>query len=269
MVSFDYKNHYIYKEKNFMKKVTLTTNFWKEGETDTGFLIKNLSDLILYIEHQSGLLVNDFIYACKKNIRKEQWDHFYSSSLGIGTTFAKMKGTSPIFEATNLLDTKSAGMAKVLLQFGAVFVNQNGGYHNFNSETHTILEEKDVNLDRPQLTVIANRPSLINLENDADIENHTVKYFKENGLELSYICHLRNYSQKDLVNVFTDFKNKGGTGLYVYTTGMDINQMEGYCNAAIDAGLDTILIQFNVQISDNHIELLDGITDIDIKYEKI
>lgn len=252
-----------------MKKVTVTTTFWREGETDTGFLIRNLSDLILYIEHQSGLLLNDFFYACKNNIRKEQWDHFYSSPLGVGTTFAKMKGTSPLFESTNLLDTKHAGMAKTLLQFGAVFVNQNGGYHNFTDETHTILTEEEIVLDRPKFTIIADRPSLINLENDPDIENHTVKYFKEHNLELSYICHLRNYSKKDLVDVFTEFKTKGGTGLYVYTTGMDINQMEEYCNAAIDAGLETILIQFNAEISADHVELLDSITNIDIKYEKV
>lgn len=256
-----------------MKKVTVSTTFWAEDETDTGYLITTLKELGDYIESQSGLLVDDFIYACKKNIPKSRWDHFYTSALGIGTTFAKMNDKSPIFEACNLLDTKHAGMTRMLLRFGGLFVNMNGGYHNFSHETHTIIKEEDVSVGRLKELVIAKNPSLMNLENDPFLERYTRQYFKDNSLELSYICHLRNFSNDELVEAFEEFKYDGGTGLFVYTTGMDINQMEDYCNAAIDAGLTSITIHFNVEISEEHKTLLDGLSEshghVTIDYKKV
>lgn len=253
-----------------MRSVTVSTTFWRKGETDTGYLIETVNDLITYMEHQSNVLLDDFRYAIKKKIPKSRWDHFYGSPLSLGTNIAKIKGKSPIIEACQLLDIKQSGMMKTLLDFGAIFVNSNGGYHNFSYETHTILKENDVFLGRKKIIKFAENPSLLNLENDPMLEDYTERFFLKNNLEISYLCNLRNFSYSDLVSTFTDFKSKGGSGLYVYTTGMDIEQMEDYCKAAIESKLESIKIDFNVSFSKEHKEMLDSLSNqINLNYDMI
>lgn len=98
--------------------------------------------------------------------------------------------------------------------------------------------------------VINDKTQYINLENDPHLEEHTRQYLGQRDPKFSYILNLGGYSKDALVQVFTEFKAKGGKTVYVYTTGMNVPQMYEYFDAAQKAGLHDFEFHFNAFITD-------------------
>jgi len=239
-----------------LKQVEVYATFFPKGITDKGFILENESDFCDFFKREEDKLLSDFSAAVKSKMPTYQWDHIYGL-LGFSTSIAKAKGSSPIIEASLILNAKETDMLRMIANGNKVFVNMNGGYHRFNDKTHTIIryigskEEKTTNIS------IAKNPTLINLENDPMIEKKTKDFYNENKLELSTVVNLRMFDKSELINVFNEFHNAGGYGVYVYTTGSDLIQMKEYIDAVIGSKLNTLVIELNTELTKEIQEVFD------------
>ena len=89
----------------------------------------------------------------------------------------------------------------------------------------------------------------INLENDPKLEKYSENYLKDKDVNYSYITNLSSHTNNQLKAIFKEFISKGGTTVYVYTTGMKIQQMYDYFNTAVDTGLSSFEFEFNSEIT--------------------
>lgn len=84
--------------------------------------------------------------------------------------------------------------------------------------------------------------------------------------KFSYITNLRVFDKEDLIDIFKEFLASGGEVLYIYTTGQDVGQMYQYTEAAIEAGIKEMILEFNSGINSKHEEFLNDFKDeINIK----
>ena len=156
----------------------------------------------------------------------------------------------------NMLDSVQAGET--------LLVNSVGGYCPFTEGYHKIIEESEYVAIRKRTYVINKNTKYINLENDPELEEHTIKYLTSIDPNYSYICELRNYNIEELVEIFKDFQDNGGDTVYVYTTGMDVPQMYDYTEAIVQSGIKKVEFEFNAGYDMEH----DGIIE-DLKINNI
>lgn len=83
------------------------------------------------------------------------------------------------------------------------------------------------------------------LENDPQIDSYTQHYFEEKKEGFSYIVNLRKAME---TTEFEDFITKNKlTKIFVYTTGLDLGQMEDYTTRAINCGVTSFEIIFALE----------------------
>lgn len=240
-----------------MNFVTLTSIYFKKGTQDKGYIIQNTEDLIEYFNLERDTFHKQFKRAIQNNIPVQKWDHLYGY-LNIGFNTAKVKGeASPLFEADNVFRMKESQITKMVSENKTVFVNEKGGYHEFKDDTHTILKSEVFDFKNKDLRISKNA-SFLNLENDPILENHTIQYFKNEKLDLSYLVNLYAFSKEELINIFNEFSKKGRYGLYVYTTATDIKQMVDYLEACVESELTDVIIEFNDGFNDAHKEIMNN-----------
>lgn len=246
-----------------LKEVEISSVLFKKNETDFGFIIENLDDLFEYFAKTNKETEKELKTVLENRIPVQKWDHVYGI-ISIGAVVAGVKGTAPVEEIVNVLNLKQKNMFNYLKSGKKIFVNRNGGYHEYKDSTHSIVAVlKEKNRD-PNIHYSSN-PSLINLENDPVIENETLKYFKSNNLDISYVKKLRKYSEEELIDIFNDFYSKGGIGVFVYTTGNDLIQMKSYLEALNKSLLNKIIIQFKNEINEEQKNIINKFKMIDIK----
>lgn len=231
-----------------LQEVEVSADFFPKGVTDKGYLIRSESDFCSYFKIEEEKLIHDFKTAVDENMPVSRWDHIYGL-LGFSTKTAQITGEAPLLVADKILSQKQSDMLEMLSQGKSIFVNKMGGYHEFTDETHKIVEQKDYIFNKEDFINIAENPSLINLENDPVLEKHTLQYFKERELEVSSIINLKRFHKEDLVKIFNDFADKGGYGVYVYTTGAGVDQMREYIDAVIESKLNELTIELNSTVS--------------------
>lgn len=254
-----------------MKHVLVTSDYFENAPY---ILVNNLDDLIEYNDMLTEKVAESTARLLKSNVEWDRYDHFANlEDIGDLTLFTsyqtcRITGGSPLFEVNNHIKEKMRTMVKYLDQGETVLINDKGGFCPYDPKTSNWIITL---VDGPAVVVnvFTNvNPSLMNLENDADIEDRTKEYFKENKLELSYIKRLRKFDLAKLTEIFKKFREDGGYGLYVYTTGMDIPQMYEYCQAAVDAGLTEIKFEFSAGKEDAHEKLMQ-VFDSYINFEVI
>jgi hypothetical protein len=244
-----------------MKHVAVTSPFFVQAPY---VLIENIQDVKEYAEEIENLTTNAIGRIMSSNISMERFDHYLSkTNQGDGillTSFlqCKIKGGNPLIESGSILHQKILSITTSVMDGEKIIVNPSGGYTTLPDDWDYIPVDKP---EQPVYYHIAEKPSLINLENDPELEEWTKKYFESNNLELSFVKELRKHDLEDLTEIFKEFKLKGGYGLYVYTTGLDIPQMYEYCDAACDAGLTKIVIDLNAGEEDEHIDLFNSFKD--------
>lgn len=235
-----------------MKAVTIRDEY----STDTGILLETVDDVNEHFEIASSDFAFDFLKFHKESKSPEDFLTGDSSLFKLGAMVSQRTGKSAVVEASKFLDRKMNTIFSMICFDGrSVFINCNGGYRPL-SDKAEILESKVIGSQKKQIVHVAKSPSLINLENDPEIEDKTIQYFKSNNLELSYICHLRNFTEDDLIETFNDFGKKGGYGVHVYTTGSDVDQMFEYANAIIKSSMKSVVFEFNAGIFDGHDEVI-------------
>ncbi len=241
-----------------LKEVEITTTFFLKGQTCKGFLIKDMNDFIEYFKLAEEEVIESYRYAVAHNMPVRSWDHL-KGTLGFATCVAAVKESSPLAEANAILTSKQLNMMNMLKDGKIIYVNTSGGYHEFKNETHTILNEKEYAFNKEENIHFGDNPSLLNLENDPELEKPVTEYFKNANLNISYVTNLRKFTKEDLAKIFRDFYNAGGHGLYIYTTGSDIPQMQEYLEIAAASPLYNLFIVFSAEKTAEHVRLLNDV----------
>ena len=173
---------------------------------------------------------------------------------------ASMKGTNPLFEIPFLVTGKIQSIENLINRGEKVLINSVGGYCYLMDDMEIIEETKFV-LTKPNTVDIKKNTKYINLENDAELEQHTIDYLTPIDPNFSSVCRLRDFNKEELVEIFEKFLENGGEMVYVYTTGIDERQMWEYTSAIIDSGIMRVEFEFNCGVSDEHEKIIKKLRD--------
>lgn len=242
------------------------------------WLLRDSDDLVAYftmVGDRAGKFIEKLL---KSGVHPNRWDHMLTKSpegLVMATTLTdcKISGGRPLLKYDEHMSRLQWSMTEqVLIQGKILAVNSAGGYHDVSPDV--IIREWFVEPEREKTYHIASDCKFINLENDDKIERQTREFMQSHGYrdstEFSFICELRQYNATELTKIFTQFIQSGGECVYVYTTGMDVNQMYEYCHCAIDAGLTQFIFHFNSGMTDEISEFIKWLksqsVDVDVRY---
>lgn len=215
------------------------------------FMLQNIDDLIEYQELLNGELEESFHKIITSSVEPRKWSHLLNENSQGDTTIAhsilkcEAEGGNPLLKAPALAQQKINRIKQHISNGETVIVNMKGGYCFLDKNTEILSVDEYVRKDK-RVYHIGENTKIINLENDPELEKRTIEYFEEqNDNNPSYILNLRSFSKSDLIKVFTEFQEKGGSQVYVYTTAMDIPQMREYCEAIVEAGIKEVVFEFN------------------------
>lgn len=215
-------------------------------------LLSTLEDLEEYIKFYEDDVKKVTTKVLKSNVPSSRYDHLYfTSPAGLafmaGVQVCKIRGGIPFIEMDKAGEEMINNKGKAIINGKIVVQNPNGSYftvENLDDYEVQVLSDK-VTFEVPKVFHVGTNPKYINLENDPDLEEHTKNFMKENDENFSYILNLRNFYNNDLEVIFKRFVYRGGKSLYLYTTGLDIEQMRNYIQVAIDSGIKEGLFEFN------------------------
>ena len=249
---------------------TVTVNSWWLENVDF-ILIENIEDLKSYAAMENSDVEDAMVRMMRSDEGIERWDHLVTNDSAGGIMAAainkvKVAGGAIIPEASALLNKKIHNMLLQLMDGETLLVNKVGGWQPVTDKmTLTNIRPFTPTIDLTY--VIAKNASIINLENDPKLEQHVIDYFDENESELSYVLNLRRFGKDDLITVFMEFIEAGGHTVYVYTTGLDVQQMFEYSDAIIESGLKNVVFEFTAGISDSHKEVIQYLKDAEVIVE--
>lgn len=217
-------------------------------------LVDNPQSLMEYMEYTSDKVVAHVSRLIRDKAEVESWGDLprntpASGILAGAVAHCKLHGKNPIFELDNIINKRFSNMLAEILDGKQVLINSAGGYCFMLPEWEVETEEP-VYLGWLPTHVINDQTRYINLENDPELEGHTRRYLGQRDPAYSYVLNLCKYTKQALVDVFTEFKAKGGQIVYVYTTGMNVPQMYEYFEAAKTAGLNDFEFEFNSFVTD-------------------
>ncbi len=231
-------------------------------------LLETISDWYAY----KTLAFDDLSMAhCKvmnSSVPNDRWDHFNISGIGAcAFTTAVMKaninGGNPILDSIKGLDETTDYKRDLIERGERVVVNSNGGFF-WLLPHHEIVNEEcwDGDSNRDHLVCIRDNTVLLNLENDPELEQHSIDYMSERDENYSYILDMRGWSYGAMKHHFTEFKDNGGESLYVYTTAMDVPQVDMYLKLAVDCGIMKAIIELNAGTSTELTRVMDRYVDV-------
>ena len=192
----------------------------------------------------------------------DNWDHYQPSAnagaLRLAIGMSKVDGVNPIYSVDKYQCSISQNKLNTLLEHGNVLINGVGGYTHYDPEYMVVLSKKEMKpID--QLKNFYHIPSgtkYLNLENDPELEEYTQNTLSTIDVDFSYVVNLRSFSKERLEEVFTEFVSKGGQGLWIYTTGSDLEQLQDYVILASRVGIKKYYFTFNSGISEELHETL-------------
>lgn len=249
---------------------------WENKEME-GVLIENMDDVEQYsniIQFYGEKAIKKIL---KNGINNIPPDHLITGMQGHEkglSMFAHYKATfnqsNTLREMDGAVNQYLDSLIKIVNNFDKAFINVNGGIMPVKDDLMEIRNVENIKWksDKRSSYVIRKNTKVINLENDPCLERKAVDYMKEvletNSKysfenEYSFIKELILFDKEDLKNVFEEFIEKGGETVFVYTTGRNVQQMYDYSNAAIEAGLNHFIFDFNSGTNeeiDNFVEWL-------------
>ncbi len=217
------------------------------GELE-GWLIQDMQDLTDYVEFMQPEIGNGIRRLIRSNASVDRFDHMvtpdeFGGLLAHAFQLAEMKGGNPLLKIGFLFEDKIKNFAMYLARGEKIIVNDVGGFCFV--DTYTEIEAP-----KRELHEVINDDTLyINLENDPTLEVYTHKNLFELDPNFSYVTEMSRITYKEFVGIFTEFKNKGGIGIWQYTTGMDVDQMDTFMRAALQVGLTHFVFNFNMGIN--------------------
>lgn len=247
-----------------MKIITATDNY---DQTHRNVLyLETIADLDEFAELSNSENEEEIKLAIKTDVEESRWDHLFTHTYGgmaTGVLLSKFNELNPIINSGILIEGKLNRLRKHLEEGVSVIVNSKGGYFPcYDFMDIQIMESKEYVLDKSEWVHLKEDTRIINLENDLHLEPVAVKYMKAIDPNFSSIRKLKKFNQTELTEIFKEFKSNGGRIAYIYTTGIDVNQMYKYTVALIDAGIEDIRFEFNSGIDDKIKKFID-----DFKYK--
>jgi hypothetical protein len=207
-------------------------------------VVYNHSELIELLEWQRELCTDAIGSLIRDAIPVDRWDHEnFEMMAGITQmAFIKMRLGSAIpllaFNAacrefaTNMFEAWDK-----LEEDEVLLINHNGGYRP--GKRDLICDGKEFTVKPMEHLTIVKGSKLLVIENDPEIDKWTVENLHAS---YSYIVNLGRLSKPQTVDLMQQFRNStGGSTLFVYTTGINRNQMIEYTEAAIEARFKRII----------------------------
>jgi len=251
-----------------MKIVTVTDNY-DQTHKDVLYL-ETLDDLDEFAELSNSENEEEIKLALKTDVKEDRWDHLFSHTLGCMATsvgLSKITGANSIIGSGILLEQKLNRFRSLLENGTAIIVNKHGGYFPcYDFMDINIIKSDEYVLDKTQWIKIKDDTKIINLENDMVLEQHSMTYMRALDKNYSSIRRLKKFNKQELTEIFKAFKSKGGEIAYIYTTGIDVDQMYDYTEALIDAGIEDIRFEFNSGIDDKIKQFLNDFKDKKITF---
>jgi hypothetical protein len=179
---------------------------------------------------------------------------------------AQNRGTNPIYEAGPLVEGKIRHMCEHIEQGEKILVNSNGGFCMLTND-YKILSEQEAEFDEPFEVAIHADTKYINFENDPNLEPNAINYLNKVDTNYSYVTRLHNISVERLEQILLDFQAEGGEVVYVYTTGINLNQMYDYGDAIIASGIKKVEFKFVSDFTQKHKEFINHLeaNEVEVK----
>lgn len=236
----------------------------------TWLLLENFNELTEYMEFTSGRVIEQITRLMRSKVSPERWDHMITRTpeggiLAASIMYCQTHGKSPLLEMDGIVQQKFLNMADKISKGQKILVNSLGGYCSMSDDVK-IISETTFETSFELTYTVNKKTQYINLENDPELEERTRQYLGERDPNYSHILNLHKFSKEDLVKVFTEFKENGGSIVHVYTTGTNVPQMYEYFDAAKEAGLNDFVFEFNAGTGNgidgfiNHIKPLCNLT---------
>lgn len=255
----------------------------------SGILLENCEDFLEYTKFAEKEIELGIRSVFKSPEPVERWDHIcrdpslFSGIFCLSYLDAKFNGGNPLLKIDNVIDRKYQAIIKCLLEGDRVIMNKVGGWCPTGKHPVTIHENKDYepilyyyipkvikeNVKGGMIPAHLNTTTKwINLENDPDTCKYTFQNLKELDRYFSSIRNMIHWRKEDFEKVFKEFKENGGEGLWLYTTGQDVEQMYLYTDTAIECGINKFIFNFNAGESKNILDFINVYNDnVSIEFE--
>lgn len=252
--------------------------FFKYKESDenlTNILLEDKNEVLLFLENKNIFWEQDIqnfhklILTEDKDLRAKLISHttFRTPIAEISKRVSVMYKHSLQFDPEYFSNMYDTAMLDFIEKFDDVFVNSVGGYcyskafdmneyeelFEFKLEDIFIKTTHSFNYDKSENNVLV-------LENDPVLDKWTIEHFDG---RFPYILNLRSVMA---TNKFEELLNKfSGKKIFVYTTGLDYDQIIDYVNRSIKCGFDEFEWVFNG--FENEKKLKEFLNSKNIKYK--
>lgn len=225
-----------------MNRIEITMN----NMNYSGWLVSSLQELEEYREMTDKMFTKGVHSLIKSHEPIERWDHIaYKSEFGNllmhALSSARAKGKSPMIELANIYDRKLMSMLDLITKGYKLLINDVGGYCYITHDNYKVVD----NYVKKKYYYIRSNTKFINLENDPFLESYTMDNLSNLDKNYSYILDTQSLIKEELKSILIEFKSKGGSGIWQYTTAMAIEQLYMYIDTGIEVGLTDFVINFN------------------------
>ncbi len=234
----------------------------EEKHSVTHILLENLEEVKLFLSNKDVFWQSDIDNYIKmsliedKNTREKMISHS-SFRTPISTITSTMDhilfDDNGIFKPSYFQNMYNDGMVDFIQdpRFDNVFVNRVGGYCDFDAfdkdnyiEVFGFTIEDLLNDVSYSFDYFDSENVILILENDPILDKWTIDYF--NKLPVPYICNLRTIMKTDkFEELLKRFSQNYSKKIFVYTTGLDYEQMIDYTERAVACGFEEFEWVFN------------------------
>jgi hypothetical protein len=239
------------------------------------YLIENPADLDEYGRYVMDVAERAFKKVLHSTIPLEKFDHIIpfqpsvekglmtmalvrSKTNDVGIQRGRSLLNNPIHQIIPSATEKIEAMRLCIQRGETLIVNENGGFMPHNDSDIDILNvyDQEIMEKTERKSVIQDDTQWLVLENDLVLPKESAEFLKRTDPKFSAIYDLRGYGPEQFRKLLETFKQKGGHTVFVYTTGLDVQQMYEYTDALAKAGLKKLLFYFNSGVDSSISEYL-------------
>lgn len=252
-----------------------------DGLKDRAYLIEDSDDLAAYEKLQMRYAEATFMLGLRSDCPLGKFDHLIPSS-GPLTGIMRMAwhrsqsnpvegpdlGNNPLYQLIPSVHLKIDAIRRGLVRGDRILANKDGGYMPYVEKLVEIVSIEDGLLDDTiKKDLIRPNSKWIVLENDFVLPDQSLVFLKEMDKSFSIVYDLRGHSDSQLEGALRQFKFNGGSTVFVYTTGLDVQQMYDYTKSIKSVGFDRLVFYFvagvNREIND-FIRFAEGLMDVEV-----